>query len=266
MKKIFNPGTIPFIVCGSGIVGILLRIWTFGDGEDKFGLYPRMTLAWWALGLFSALVVAAVVFSLRSLDGAETHSENYNRSIIGGIGYFLVGAAMIYCSYQQSQGLMNGATDLITVYAGYAAGAVMIALEVFRILGKKPFFMLHGFVCLYLGLRLFNHCHVWSNEPQIGVIIAPFLASIVLMLVMYHRTCFDVDMGNPSKYMMFSMVGVYLCLVSTQSFEEVVLYAAWIVWLMSNQCKVRPLSQVENGAPGGDLEDGQKEQNSLAEE
>lgn len=252
MKKIINPKTIPFIVVASCIIGMLLRIWTQGGGPDIFELYPRMPLAWTVLGLFSVVVAAAIMVAVRPLTVNGSYAENYPKSILGFIGYLLAGGGVLFSAYEQMTGPVMGVTDTIAVYCGFAGGAVMLALSAFRLLGKKPPFGLHSVVCLYLAVRLFNRCQMWSNESQLVEVIMPFLASLVLMLAFYHRNCFDVGMGKRSACLLLTLLGTYLCVVAILSFQEVIFYATWALWLMTNLCSLQPLEQ--GAAPGEDLE------------
>lgn len=247
MKKIINPKTIPFIVILGSIVGMLLRIWTQGGGPDLFGLYPRMPLAWVVLGLFSAALVAAVIVAVRPLNVSGRYGENYPKSVLGFIGYLLAGGGVLFSAYEQLTGSTTGMTDTVTAYAGFAAGAVLLVLSVFRLQGKKCPFLLHGFVCLYLALRLFNRCQIWSNESQMGVVLIPFLASLSLMLAFYHRTTFDVDMGKRPRYLAWALVTTYLCVMAVLSFEDIIFYAAWALWMMTNLCSLKHLEKTEEG-------------------
>ena len=260
MKKIINPKSIPFIVVACSIIGMVLRIWTQGGGPDVFGLYPEMPLAWGVLGLFSVALVAALIVALRPLQVSGSYSENYPKSIFGFAGYVLAGGAVLFSAYEQFKGPMAVMTDLVTVFFGVAAGVVMLVLSVYRLQGTKPPFMLHGFICLYLALRMFNRCQIWSNETQTGELLIPFLASVTLMLAFYQRTCFDVDMGKRPKCLLLMLLGTYLCMVAVLSFEDIVFYAAWALWLMTNLCSLQPLQKkahVEGVAPGEDMEEPQ---------
>ena len=126
------------------------------------------------------------------------------------------------------------------------AGLCLLLSAAHRFMGKKPFFAIHGLVCLYLAVRLFNRCQIWSNEPQIGIVVFPFLASTALMISGYHRVCFDVDLGKRYVSARWSLLSVYLCMVAMLSFEQPLFYGACALWQMADLCSMRPLKRRTN--------------------
>ena len=239
MKKILNSKTIPYIVIGGSVVGLLLRLWTLGTGADAFGLYPRNPLAWVLLWLLTAAVISAVVVAIRPLKKSGNYHENYPKSVPGMIGYVLAGGCFIMSGINQL-GNLTGITDQVAAIAGLIAGAVMLVLGVLRLLGKKPNFLLHGLICLYFAIRLFNQCQLWSNEPQTGIIIMPFLGTMCLLLSAYQRICFDVGLGHRRVMLFWSLLATYFCIVAVLSFREIAYYAACALWQMTNLCSLRP--------------------------
>jgi hypothetical protein len=133
--------------------------------------------------------------------------------------------------------------DTLAGIFGLIAGLCLLLSAVHRIMGKKPFFLINGLVCLYLAVRLFNRCQIWSNEPQIGIVVFPFLASTVLMLSAYHRVCFDVDLGKRQWSAMWSLMSVYLCVVAMLSFDQPLFYGLCALWQMADLCSLRPLKR-----------------------
>lgn len=243
MKKVINSKTIPFVVIISSMIGLALRWWTIGSGPDAFGLYPDKPLAWGALWLFTAVVAAMIILAVRPLKTAGSYQENYPKSVPGMVGNILAGGCVLFYSMPHLGSIGQlGIFDLLTVLGGTVAGAFLILLGVYRFLGKKPNFLFHGLICLYLAVRMFNRCRVWSDEPQTGVIVLPFLASMVLMLASYQRTCFDVELGNRRHSLLWSLLGAYLCILAMLSFEEeIFFYGGWALWLLTNLCSLRPL-------------------------
>lgn len=268
MRKIINSKTIPFLVIICSVIGLALRLWTIGDGADAFGLYAPKPLAWTVLWVFTAVVVAMIVFANWPLKKTGSYEENYPKSLFGMIGNVLAGIGVVLYSLPTVIGDtlpggsflfysvpwvditgQPGIPDLITGIGGLAAGGILIVLGVFRFLGKKPNFLLHGVLCLYFALRLFNRCRFWSDEPQVGVIVLPFLASLTLMLASYQRTCFDVDLGNRRSSLLWSLLGVYLCVLALPSMEEIFFYGGCALWLLSDLCSLRPVKRTETAAP-----------------
>ena len=133
--------------------------------------------------------------------------------------------------------------DTVTGIFGILAGVCLLISALHRAVGRKPFFLFNGVVCLYLALRLFNCCQRWSNEPQLNTVVFPFLASIALMLSAYHRVCFDVDLANRRWAAFWTLMSVYLCVVAMISFEQPLFYGLAALWQMANLCSMRPLKR-----------------------
>lgn len=258
MKKFINSRSIPGLVLLSSVVAIGLRIWTRGGGPDANGLFPVNPLAWWLLWILTAATVAAVVFAVRGLKNPGTYWDNYPKSMVAALCAVPAALSFLITSYQQLRDSVAlkipGMTvvDTITAIFGLIAGLCLLLSAAYRYVGKKPFFGINGVVCLFLAVRLFNRCQIWSNEPQIGIVVFPFLASMALMISAYHRVCFDVDIGKRYISARWSLISVYLCFVAIFSFEQTLLYGSCALWQIADLCSLRPLKRkpnVENEAP-----------------
>jgi hypothetical protein len=244
MKKIINSKTIPAIVIISGILGLILRLWIIGEGENAFGLYPSHPVGWALLWVLTAGLAAMIVFACWPLKTAGSYEENYPKSLAGMLGSLVAGIGIIFTGIWQLRGnefILLTVLDKVVGVGGVAAGGALILLGVQRFLGKKPNFLLHGFLCLFFAVRVFHHCRLWSNEPQIGTVVLPFLASLSLMLAGYQRTCFDVDLGNRRHCLLWSLMGAYLCILAIFSFEEILFYGPCALWLLTDLCSLRPI-------------------------
>ena len=242
MKKILNPKLLPLIVILCSILGLGLRFWTLGSGPDEKGLYPSQPLAWTLLWLFTAGVFALIFLTASRLKKPGSFEDNYPASIPAAVGTaiaavsFLVGGGQLFLEKKD-------VLDIITALLGVASGGVLLPAAYARLKGSKPFFLFHGIPCLYLALKVFNQCQVWSNEPQIGTFVFPFLASLGVMLALYQRTCFDVGLGNRRLSVLWSLGSVYLCIIAMLSFQDQLFYGATAIWLTADLCSLRPLNK-----------------------
>lgn len=246
MKKIINSKTIPYIVIICSIVGLALRLWIMGDGMDAFGLYPSNPVGWALLWVLTGGLGAMILFACAPLKVAGSYEENYPRSLAGMLGSLVAGVSVAIAGVVQLKGdgfNPLGFLELLVGLGGVAAGAVLILLGVLRLQGKKPNFILHAFLCLFFAVRVFHHSRLWSNEPQIGMVILPFLASLTLMLSCYQRACFDVGLGKRRHSLLWSLLGTYLCILAVLSFEEILVYGGCALWLMTDLCSLRPIRQ-----------------------
>lgn len=239
MKKYLHPKFLPILVPTAGLLGLLLRLWTMGKGPDAEGLYAPQPFAWTLLWIVTALTLLAVVLTSARLKNPGRYCDNFPASPIGAAGH-LVAALGIMMS---GLAFLTSGTNLMTTLTGIlgvGSAVCLLLLGFARYQGKKTSFLLHVVPCLFFALRIFLLCRVWSNEPQVGVFLFPFLASICVMLASYHLACFDVNLGNRRISLFWSLSGVYFSMLALPGGEPV-FYIGMTAWLLTNLCSLRPL-------------------------
>ena len=261
MKQFINSKSIPLVVLLSSLLAVGLRIWTRGTGPDAAGLFAPKPLVWALLWLLTAATVAAAamaLFSTRRLKNSGTYRDNYPRSAIAALCAVPAAVSFLVSGYFQLRDsaalALPGTTavDTVTGILALVAGLCLLLSAVHRFLGKQPFFLINGLICVYLAVRLFNRCQIWSNEPQMSIVVFPFLASTALMLSAYHRVCFDVDLGKRQWSAFWSLLSVYFSVVAMLSFDQPLIYGLCALWQMADLCSLRPLKrkpQAEESLP-----------------
>lgn len=249
MKRFVNSKSIPLLVLLSSLLGMLLRIWTRGGGPDEGGLFARKPLAWALLWILTLATAAAIWFAVRCLKNSPDYHDHYPRSVAAGLCAVPAALCILVTGYHQLRDAVaymlpnTTGVDTVTGIFGLVAGLCLLLSGVCRCLGKKPFFAINGLICLYFAMRLFNCCQYWSDEPQIGIVVFPFLASVTLMLSAYYRVCFDVDLGNRRWFALWCLMSVYLCVIAIFSFEQPLVYGVCALWQMGDLCSLRPLKK-----------------------
>ena len=248
MKIHIRPRHLPALVGFAGLMGFLLRIWAMGSGTDAEGLYRPQPLAWVLIWVLTAAVAVAVILIPRRLRSPGRYSDHFPPSIPGGIGSALAAAACLITGIGL---LQTTGTFLTTISAllGLAAAGCLVLAAFCRITGKNPMFATHLIPCLYFALLAFDRCRLWSNETQIELFLFPFLALLCVMMAAYHRSCFDVALGKRRSSLFWSLMGIYLCLLSLPSGENMLFYGAMALWLLTNLCSLRPLSRPRQQVP-----------------
>lgn len=247
MKNAINSKTIPVLVVLTSLLGALFRLLTRGNGTDAGGLFEPRPLAWCLLWMITAVTAVMILYAVRKLNNPGTYRDNYPKSAAAFVCSLPAAVCMLVSGVTQFRGSLSPmlakpeTIGMVVGLLGMVAGACLVISGLNRQLERKPFFLLNAIVCLYLALRLFDRCRGWSNQPQMGIVIVPFLASLVIMLASYHRTCFDVDMGKRRVFLFWSLMGVYLCVVAMLSYEEPLFYGSCALWLLTDLCSLRPL-------------------------
>lgn len=240
---------LPLLVLFGSLLAVALRIWTCGDGPNGAGLFEPRPLAWTLLWILTAAVTGICLVMLRGMKNPGTYRDNYPRSVMAGLCAVPAALSFLVSGYFQLRDAValslpgTTAVDTVTGIFALIAGLCLLFSAAQRFVGKRPFFLVNGLVCLYLALRLFNRCRIWSNEPQMGTVVFPFLASTALMLSAYYRVRFDVNLGDRSKSAFWSLMSVYLCVVAIVSFEQPLFYGMCALWQMVDLCSLRPLKR-----------------------
>lgn len=225
---------IDLITLATAAIGILLRLWLLGLGEDEKGLYPADHISWILLLLLSA-ALAVVLFLLASYAGkSRSYSANFSPSLTGAVGYAAAGCGMILASlvhFSVGQRLYT-----VTGIVGITAAVLLFLGGYFRWKGKTPHFFVFALPCAYFALRLFCMGHYWGDEPELHRFLLDFFATAACVIASYQLWAFSVGLGNRSASLLCSLLATYLCLVSIPGSSDSLFYATMAVWLFTNLC------------------------------
>ena len=124
---------------------------------------------------------------------------------------------------------------------------VMLCILAFcRFTGKKPFFLLHGILCLYLAFRMINQYRFWSADPQILEYCFYLCGYVALMLAAYQQAAFDAGFGKLKALWLWTPVAVFLCFVTLAGPQELLFMPAFGLWALSGLSAVKPVPPAEN--------------------
>lgn len=245
MKKILKPANLIWLVLAGGLIGLLLRLWLFSSRAEETGLlangHPAEPLLW----LLTAAVVAAVIFGTRRLEEAAKYSFNFPPSLPGAVGCLI--AALSICIASLAEWLTY--SDPLTVIAsilGILSTVALVVVAYGRWKGQRQSILLNGVICLHFMFRLVSQYRHWSADPQLMDYCFPLLASVCLMLSVYHRAAFDVKQGNRRLHSIFHLCAVYFCFVSLIGKENVLFYLGTGIWMLTNLCNLTPRKQRED--------------------
>lgn len=228
MKKLLRYGDCLILL--AAIVGCLLRLWFRESGMDPRGLFRPEHPAWILLCLLSAGTVVFAWFLTRDPGDNNCHRDNFPKSPVGAVTYWLLAAALTY----------HGVFDFLAagewleriVALGAMLSAVCLAVAgVERLGGNKPVFFCHMVPCVFFALRLFLVGKELGTDPEICGFLFRFFASLTLIPAFYWLWAFDVDQGNRRRSLFFSLCAIYFCLITTMEVAE-----GWAIYLLCAAC------------------------------
>ncbi len=240
MKKILRPKFMPLIAIITGVLAAALRFWTIGDGPDA--LYARQPVAWNLLWTLTVLVFAFSMLCLRRLKTPGQYHENFPASPISAVGSGLA-AVGIGLSVPALLKIQGNSFATFTGILGIVAAVAMGYVAYCRFKGVKPNFLAHFSLCAFMALQIFCACRTWSNEPQLGVFVFPFLAMISVMLASFQLACFDADMGKRRSCLLWCLMGVYLSMAALPGSGDLLFYGCMALWLLTNLPSLQMLKQ-----------------------
>lgn len=212
----------------TGLVGLGLRFWRFGFVLEPAGLLESGGAVTVVLTAWTVAVAAGLLLLI--------DREEPQPFAVGGIAR--LGQA-IFCAYLIYSGvwmLLTTLDYLETVAAVLALVAAVCGLGV--VAGWKGN---HVPLCLYMVVLTISRFRVWSMDPQLANFSFQLLACVSMMLAVYHRAAFDMDMGKPKAWRIWSLLTAYLCIVAATDANRL-FYIVSALWLLCGQIpgKSRP--------------------------
>lgn len=242
MKKLLHPKNLPMNVTCVGLVGFLLHLWALGSGPDTEGLYALAAFPWILLLIVTVAVPFAIIYLTRPLGEPLKYTLNFPASVVSAVGT-LLGALAIALAGIRSFSETPDALGVVTGVLGIAGGVCLLFVAYARLRGGKVNFLYHLIACIFLALRTFNQCKLWSNQPQITPFLFYFMAQICAMLAVYQLCAFDVDLGKRRTSLFWSLMTVYLCLVALPATKDVLFCGCIAIWMLTNLCSLRPVKK-----------------------
>lgn len=256
MKQLIPTKYIPCLILGCGGLGLVLRWLLYATGVDDRGLLTAgnaLHIACWVLTVAVAVFLA---IAIAPLDGSNRYKANFPASVAGAVGS-LLGAVGILVTVLTQVYAFSDTLTLLWKITGILSGVCLVVTAMYRLQGKRPFFLLHAAVCLFFSLHLANQYRAWSGNPQTQDYSFQLCACIALTLTAYYHTAFDVDLGKRRRQLCAGLLGVYLCCLCVVNTETPLLYLGCGAWSFTNLCSLTPRRRrhrFEQERPGEDAE------------
>ena len=242
MKEQNKYGLLWAAVWALACLAAFLRRGLYINAVDAKGLllwfHPLELLLWAVVALGASLIILTV----RKLDGSNVYEENFGKS--APVGYVLlawvIGLMVLHNDF-------SGPAQVARLlrYVGMACVPALIWGAVSRVLGKKPFFLVHVVLTAFLLLHLVSRYQDWSGNPQLQDYVFDLLAMVALILFGYQSAAFEADMGNRRLQLGMGLLAVLLCGAALGRTEMTGLYAAGMVWAATDLCRLTPPAKKE---------------------
>ena len=240
MKRYVRPKNLPLLVVILGLLGMVLRIWTRGEGPDKLGLYQPQPLAWALLVIVMVLAVGLILVVVRGLKNPGGYHDHFPASVTGAAGCGIAAVALVLVAFRAT-GEPAFLYALLSTGLGIAAAVGMVIAAVSRYYGNQNAFWGLLLSCVFLALRTFDCCRGWNNEPQIGVFLPELLALISIMLAFFHLTAVAAGLPNRRNSVFWGFTALFFCFVAMPGSEDWLFYGAMVLFLMTNHCSLLPI-------------------------
>ena len=227
MKTDRKLSNLKYLILGAGGLGFFLQRMQYRTGIDEKGLLIPGHWTRIALMALTVLVLFFLYASTRTLPPLKNTPAK--ASVSGGIGC-LLGAAALFIRLPEPP---MGPDRLCLLEHNFAIAAQLILciLAFCRFTGRKPSFLLHGILCLYLALRTVGQYRLWSSVPQLADYACFLLAHVALMISTYQLAARDAGSGDPKKLWRWGLTALYLCCSCSCGRNDRIFLLLFGIWL-----------------------------------
>lgn len=241
MKNPFQPKRIPILAFFAGGLGFLLRVWLFATGVDNKGLIIETHPANILIYILTAVTLVGLYLCIRPMSGMPAYKRLFKHNQITAAGCALTALGVLISSFEhltQAQGFIA----VVAFLFGLGAAGCLVMLGYCNLRGARPNVLLHGGVCAYLILRLIAQYRFWSSEPVLQEYIFQLLATVFLMLSVYHRTTLDALCGNRPLFVFFHYGALFFSCLALYS-QSWLFFLSMILWTGTCQCSLKPVRE-----------------------
>lgn len=227
------------LAMGLGLLAAGLRFGLYAMGLDEKNLlaagHPLEILVW----VVAAAALGLTIFFVLPLKGTGSWEENASSGPAAALGSLALaaGIAVSTLSHWNDGG---AASDLIRNVLGSFSAAGMGWVAVCRVRRKRPFFVCHALVCLFLCACLLGQYRVWSSNPQLQDYVFFLLACVCMALFAYQQAAFEVGIGSRRKLLLSGLFGGFCGLAALRGAYDLPLCLCGAVWMLTNLCPMVP--------------------------
>lgn len=237
IKSVFRPKLLPYLTLITGAVCFIMRFFLMHYGMDEKGLLIETHPLNILLYIFSALFLAALVMCILPLKGGTSRYHRlFPKSVFSAVGcLFAASGALITYAGQLLNKMDTMST--ITLVLAFLVAVCFGFLGFARQKGKRPHYLLHAGITLFLMFHLICQYQAWSPEPQLHLYLPQLLASVFLLLTAYQAVCLDIHKGDRRQYALYNQAALFFCFLSLTD-TNLFFYLGMGVWTGTNLCSL----------------------------
>lgn len=232
---------LPILTALLGIAALGARFGLYALGTDHKGLlvpgHPLAILLW----ALTAAAVAVTVLLTRKQDPHRRYSQNFPPSAGASAGCLFFAAGILILAVANRN--VSFRTDLICNILGLLSVPAMAAVSICRARGKRPYFVFHCVICLFLAVYILSRYPTWSVRPQLQDAFFPLMGIVLLLLFAYCQTALDVNLGSRRMQIVCGALAAFCCLAAIPYCTDRLLYLCGSVWALTNLCSLAPLTK-----------------------
>ena len=238
MKRNSGSAKLPVMMLLWGIAGLALRAALYATAVDVKGLLLRNQPLEIAALVLTAGVLCRILFLIRKQKEDRCFEDLYSAGLMAAVGQVAAAAGILVTVLTAGSG-MGGYLEIAWRYLGLAAPVCLLLAGIMRMLGKKPFFLLHVVVCLFFLLHIVTRYQLWSGHPQMQDYVFSLLGAMALMFFGFYTAALEADCGNLPVMMGMGLAAIYLCTAELARSSCPALYLGGIVWVLTDLCSMQ---------------------------
>lgn len=235
MKRNSGSGMLPVWMLFWGTAALALRKALYATAVDARGLLLRNHPLEIALLVLTAGVLIRIALTARKQKEASCYEEIDTASLPAAMGNVAAGAGILVTVLTAQPG-MGSYLESAWRLLGMAAPVCFLLAGLARMLGKKPFFLLHVVVCLFFVVHIVSRYQLWSGHPQMQDYVFSLLGAMALMFFGFYTAALEADCGSRRMALGMGLAAIYLCLAELARSSCPWLYLGGIVWALTDLC------------------------------
>lgn len=228
---------ISYFTLGTGVLGFLLRLWVYLDGNDEKGLLKTGHLGNTLCFILTAAVLVMLFLAVRPLKPIRSYPRLYPASLPAAAGCWAAACGILVTAVFEFLDKRDAIT-VATLVLGLLSAVSLVLLGIRRRSGQRPHFLLRSALTVYLMLHLVAQYRLWSAQPQLHLYFFPLLCSVFLMLTAYHGTILDAQKGSRRWFVFCSQAALFFCCMSLTG-DSWLFYLVMGIFCFTNLCSLQ---------------------------